>query len=437
MKKNQQQNPHHDQNVPDPSQRRMSASGNSSYFAASSDMKSGSVTPSGMKSSSVTPSGMKTNGMMLRRRKKRRNRQQWILFVLLLVVLTGLVWYGCSRSGSDPVATTTSSIQSSGNNTTQSSTGNGSSTDSASATTTLSSSDTSTGESSATETSLQTSATLSESERQARLDAAAAAVMAVLDAAPQGRFAVYFQNLASGESWAYQAEEPFVAASSIKLGINTYLYTKIDSGEIDPDEQLTYDSRAYPTGDYEGGTGTIQGMPDGSAFSVRETSGLSIRISDNCATNMVIRRLGGIDAINPWLNDISGKVDYRVKVSYTNYGGQAQNGRHRTCALDLGLQAVRLYELWSDKPAVYEPLMDDLSHTEFDFGIQKGIPEGIRVAHKIGTNGTYSAENDVGLVFTTEPFALCVMTEMASASQAHEIQADIASIFYTHVAELP
>ena len=261
--------------------------------------------------------------------------------------------------------------------------------------------------------------------------------MAVIDSAPQGRFGVYFQNLAGGETWTYQAEEPFVAASSIKLGINTYLYTKIDSGEISPDEQLAYDSRAYPTGDYEGGTGTIQGMPDGSAFSVRETSGLSIRISDNCATNMVIRRLGGIDAINPWLNAISGKVDYRVKVSYTNYGGQAQNGRHRTCALDLGLQAVRLYELWTEKPAVYEPLMDDLSRTEFDFGIQKGIPAGVRVAHKIGTNGTYSAENDVGLVFTEEPFALCVMTEMASASQAHKIQADIAAIFYAYTVELP
>ena len=200
---------------------------------------------------------------------------------------------------------------------------------------------------------------------------------------------------------------------------------------------LAYDSRAYPTGDYEGGTGTIQGMPNGTELTVRETSGLSIRISDNCGTNMVIRRLGGIDAINPWLNQISGKVDYRVKVSYTNYGGVAQNGRHRTCAVDLGLQAVRLYQLWQENTLVYDPLMDDLSRTEFDFGIQKGIPGDIRVAHKIGTNGTYSAENDVGLVFTREPFALCVMTEMASAAKAHEIQADVAAIFYGYVADLP
>ena len=378
----------------------------------------------------LSPTGRTPN-----RRKKRRNRQQWLLLLILLAVTVGLVWYGCSRAGDNPSGTTAQSEQSSGNGATSTDIGTSSTANPATSPTSATTSAGTAGSSSETSASQQTSATLSSSERQARLDAAADAVMAVLESAPQGRFAVYFQNLAGGETWTYQAEEPFVAASSIKLGINTYLYTKIDAGEINPEEKLTYDSRAYPTGDYEGGTGTIQGMPDGTVFSVRETSGLSIRISDNCATNMVIRRLGGIDAINPWLNEISGKVDYRVKVNYTNYGGQAQNGRHRTCALDLGLQAVRLYTLWTEKPAVYEPLMDDLSKTEFDFGLQKGIPEGVRVAHKIGTNGIYSAENDVGLVFAPEPFALCVMTEMASAAQAHEIQAAIAAIFYAYAAE--
>ncbi len=280
------------------------------------------------------------------------------------------------------------------------------------------------GQSSAAET------TLGAAERQARIAEAGAAVAELLQSHAEGRFSVYYQSLTGGETWVYHEEEPFVAASSIKLGINTYLYTKLASGEISPDEILTYDSRAYPTGDYEGGTGKIQSMANGTKMTVRETSGLSIRISDNCGTNMVIRRLGGIDAINPWLSQISGKVDYRKEVSYNNYAGQAKNGRHRTCALDLGLQAVNLYRLWQADPDHYQPLVDDLCQTEFDFGIQKGIPEDVRVAHKIGTNGTYSAENDVGIVFTPEPFVLCVMTEMASAAKAHEIQADIARIFY-------
>ena len=217
-----------------------------------------------------------------------------------------------------------------------------------------------------------------------------------------GRYALYYRNLANGETYTYNASAPFVAASSIKLGINTYLYTQIETGKISASEILTYDSRPYPTGDYEAGTGTIQGKPNGTQFSVRDTSGLSIRISDNCATNMIIRKLGGIDTVNVYLHSISAVVDYRTNISYKNYSGTTVSGRHRSSATDLGLYAVRLYELYKKNPVLYGTLIDDLKKTEFDFGIQKGIPSGVDVAHKIGTNGTYNAENDVGIVFTPE-----------------------------------
>lgn len=380
----------------------------------------------------------KTPGRMRQiRRKRHQARQRLMILALIMVVAAVLVFFYCSRHNGTPLTTTAHSSEASGTGSVTSDLSSGTSADVSGSQTSGQTTNQTSGTSATSGSSATSSVTLSAAERQARLDEAAVQVTALLESNPQGRFAVYFQNLSGGEIWAYQAEEPFVAASSIKLGINTFLYTRIASGEINPDEVLAYDSRAYPTGDYEGGTGTIQGMPNGTELTVRETSGLSIRVSDNCGTNMVIRRLGGIDAINPWLNQISGKVDYRVKVSYTNYGGMAENGRHRTCALDLGLQAVRLYQLWQENMPVYEPLMDDLSKTEFDFGIQKGIPGDIRVAHKIGTNGIYSAENDVGLVFTPEPFAICVMTEMASAAKAHEIQADVAAIFYGYAAALP
>ncbi len=275
-------------------------------------------------------------------------------------------------------------------------------------------------------------ATISLAERQNLLQAATDRVTSLLKSKP-GRFGVYYYNLENDESWQYQADQPFVAASSIKLGINTFLYTQIASEKIPADEILSYDNRNYPTGDYESGTGSIQYEANGTKFTVRETSGLSIRISDNCGTNMIIRRLGGIDAVNPFLKEISGVVDYRQSISYKNYAGQAQSGKHRTCALDLGSHAIKLYRLWQEAPSIYQPLIDDLCQTEFDFGIQKGIPSDVRVAHKIGTNGTYSAENDVGIVFAGEPFVLCVMTEMASAAAAHQVQADVAQTFYDYI----
>jgi len=350
-----------------------------------------------------------------RRRRKRQRKMVLILLAVILLIVAGIIVLPPLLSSPQPSETTTPK-------TTQSSITRQTGSDS---TTTVQTTTEQT-----TTAATTTRPTISAATRQTWLADTGAAVESLLGTYP-GRYAVYYQNLATGDIYQFQDDQPFVAASSIKLGINTYLYTKIESGEIDPAEMLTFDNRAYPTGDYEGGTGTIQGMANGTQISVRDTSGYSIRISDNCGTNMVIRRLGGIDAINPYLSSISGVVDYRQSVSYTTYNGSAASGKHRTCARDLGLQAVYLYRLWQNNPAVYQPLIDDLCQTEFDFGIQKGIPADLKVAHKIGTNGLYATENDVGIVLSgDEPFVLCVMTESGSAEQAHQIQADIAKKFY-------
>jgi beta-lactamase class A len=360
-------------------------------------------------------------------RQKRRRIIAWMALILAIALGTGswLIWPmlpwisgQTTTSGTTFQPTATTSVSSSE---TQSD---------PSATSTAPSEETS-----ATQPTTTTS-TLS-SEVRATLLEEAATQATVLLKTKTGRFGVRFINLVSGETWSYQADQPFVAASSIKMGINTYLYMKIDAGEVSPGEMLTYDNRPYSLGgDYEAGTGTIQGMPNGTQLSVSETSRLSIRISDNCGTNMIIRRLGGIDTINSFLKTVSGVIDYRAVVSYKDYAGNSQSGRHRTSATDLAAYAEKLYRLWQDKPAAYQRLIDDLSHTEFDFGIQKGIPPAILVAHKIGTNGAYSAENDVGIVFASEPYVLCVMTEMSSAEAARKVEADISEIFYSYIESL-
>ena len=349
----------------------------------------------------------------LRRRQRRRRLLVWLVPVALLTAGGILAWSLLGQDNNPAATTKEPTLMPTATANTP-----------AAATTTATSVPTTAAATSA--------ATVGAAERASRLTTAGNEALAVLKG-KTGRFAIFYQNLQNGEKWQSNADQPFVAASSIKLGINTYLYTKMASGEIKADEILTYDNRPYPTGDYEAGTGTIQNQPNGTRMTVRQTSGLSIRISDNCGTNMVIRRLGGIDAVNVFLSGVSAVVDYRKTVSYKNYAGTAVSGRHRSCAMDLGLHAVKLYQLWQANPAVYQPLVDDLCQTEFDFGVQKGVPAGIKVAHKIGTNGTYNAENDVAIIWANEPYVLCIMTEMGSAAAAHQIQADLSGIFYNYI----
>ena len=241
-----------------------------------------------------------------------------------------------------------------------------------------------------------------------------------------GRFSVYYINMGNGETASYNETAPMVAASSIKIAYNTFLYKKAADGSFSMDDKMKYNSAPYPTGDFEAGTGTIQNAPNGTEFTIREISRRSIRISDNCATNMVLRKLGGIDAVNDgFMTPISAVVNYRSSVSYTDYSGANQSGRHRTSARDLAEYARELYNLYSANSDAYSDLIDDLCNTEFSWGIPAGLPDGTRVAHKIGFNPAYAAHNDVGIVFAEEDYVLCVMTELGSATDA---QAHIAEI---------
>ena len=249
-----------------------------------------------------------------------------------------------------------------------------------------------------------------------------------------GRYAMYYINMSNGETMSYKADSPMVAASSIKIAFNTYLYEKVEAGEITLDEKMAYNAAPYPNGDLETGTGTIQNSADGTEYSLQEVSHLSITISDNCATNMILRRLGGSDAVNnDYLRPISCVVDYRASVSYTDYTGATSSGKNRTSATDLAKYAAHLYEDFSNNPTVYQPLIDDLSNTAYNWGVPGGVPSTVQVAHKVGFNPDYGAYNDVAIVFASEDYALCVMCESGSEAKSHEIIAEVSRMVYEYV----
>ena len=253
-----------------------------------------------------------------------------------------------------------------------------------------------------------------------------------------GRYSVYYINMNNNETMGYKENQPIVAASAIKIAYNTYLYEKADAGEFKMEDKMAYKATGYKDGveggDYESGTGTIQNSADGTEYTLQEVSHLSITISDNCATNMILRRLGGEDAVNNnFLKTISSVVDYRSKVTYTDYAGTEQSGRRRTSAMDLAKYAEHLYKDYKSKPERFQPLIDDLCNTEYSWGVAAGVSSAstYKVAHKVGFRGnTY---NDIGIVFGTEDYVLALMTESGDASRAQSIMGEVSKMVYEYI----
>ena len=274
--------------------------------------------------------------------------------------------------------------------------------------------------------------TVTPEQRTAALTSLKSAISTLLDS-QSGRYSAYYVNLANGETLGYNESSPMVAASSIKIAFNTDLYKQAAAGLLSMDTAMQYNSAPYPQGDFEAGTGSIQTSADGTSYTLSDLSHLSITISDNCATNMILRYLGGVDKVNEYMSGISAVVNYRIAASYTDYLGQTQSGKQRTSAVDLAMYAKDLYTLDKASPDDYAVLIDDLSHTEYNWGIPAGVPSAYPVAHKVGFNPSYGSNNDVGIVFAQEDYILCVMTESGDGAKAQDLIGQVSKLVSDYI----
>jgi beta-lactamase class A len=104
---------------------------------------------------------------------------------------------------------------------------------------------------------------------------------------------VFVADPVTGEYASYNGSNVFSAASTIKVPLLIAFLQDVDAGKIRLDEVMTMQAD-----DKAEGSGDLQYTEVGSKYQALDVATLMIINSDNTATNMVIRRLGGIDAIN-------------------------------------------------------------------------------------------------------------------------------------------
>ena len=121
--------------------------------------------------------------------------------------------------------------------------------------------------------------------------------------------------LDDGRYAALQADLAMPAASSIKNPILLAALQDLDASKLRWNESLPLTAEVQA-----GGAGWMASKPLGTSFPVYETATEMIRVSDNSATNLLIKRLGGKEllnarfqtmglnatAVNTWLPDLKG-----------------------------------------------------------------------------------------------------------------------------------
>jgi beta-lactamase class A len=270
--------------------------------------------------------------------------------------------------------------------------------------------------------------TVTHQERDVAYDQLIQSVKTYISDTSDARIGFYYINLKNKEEFGVNDLAPYVVGSAINLPINLILCDSLKDGKLTFQDILTYSADDLTTG-----TGTIKSEAVGKKYYIRELSRLSLTQSDNVATAMILRKLGGIESVCEKLRTISGIVDFCTVKNYTDYSGKQQSGTRRSGPQDLAKYAEALYYRYLSYPEIYQTLINDLAHSESPWGIGTAFPEGTQVFHKAGINAYFSSETDVAIILCEEPIVLCVTVETESSSHARDIQKDLGILVYDFI----
>ncbi len=147
---------------------------------------------------------------------------------------------------------------------------------------------------------------------------------AELTATFNGRIGLITHNLQTGAETAYNADDTFPAASTVKLPLLAALMQQVTDGEYSLDDPLML-RRA----DIIGGSGIAQFLTPGLTMPIRDWAFLMMSVSDNTATNILIDQVG-LDNVAVWLEEhnfpgivLRHKIDFAALDQDVNHLGTA------------------------------------------------------------------------------------------------------------------
>lgn len=210
-------------------------------------------------------------------------------------------------------------------------------------------------------------------------------IQALIAQQPQLTSGIMVVDLDSNTFLNLNAAMALPCASTIKLPVLVAFFEDVDAGKIRLDELLTMRPELVATE-----SGDMQYQPPGSQFTALETASKMITISDNTATNMLIDRLGGKDALNQRFQSwgLTSTVIHNVLPDI--------DGTNTSSSQDL----VSLLGLVSNGKLLSirsrDRLLDIMRRTVTNSLLPSGLGEGATIAHKTGNIGGMTG--DVGLV---------------------------------------
>jgi len=217
------------------------------------------------------------------------------------------------------------------------------------------------------------------------------------------------------------------SASIIKIPLLVYLMEEVEEGKLTLKE--TYKLKKS---DKVGGSGELQFKPVGYHLTYEYLASEMIRISDNTATNVLIRKLG-LKNFQKWLRS-NGYTSTQLNRFMMDFDAIALGQQNYTSSEEMNrLLLGLLNEKLLNKTSTLQ-VIEWLKNCEDTSTLPHFLPDGVAIAHKTGT--LEYVRGDAGIIFGNQPIVLTVLVEnFSDLSEADTIIAEIGRLAFLEFAK--
>ncbi len=252
---------------------------------------------------------------------------------------------------------------------------------------------------------------------------------------------IAFYDLQTTIQWAYNGDQYFHAASTMKLAVLLGIFRQVERGELSLDAPVHIRNRFTSIVNQEPFMLDLSNdaEPDvyshlGRTMTVRELAYWMITKSSNLASNLLVDVVG-VRTIQLALDEL--EID----------GIRVLRGVEDQAAFEAGLNnevtangLLKLLRLIADGKAYSKHASDEmlniLLEQQFRSGIPAGLPKATRVAHKTGNIST--VHHDAGIVFVEDrkPYVLVILTQFPAEAERGTAVADVSRDIFNTIAEM-
>lgn len=239
---------------------------------------------------------------------------------------------------------------------------------------------------------------------------------------------VYFKNVNRGDWTSVNADALYTPASLSKVPL---LIAALKQAEGDPNFlSRVLEIKTVPSAQQEQEVPPEEMVEAGKSYSIEDLLRLMIVDSDNRATRILMSTLDQ-EILKEVFTDLEipapdGEENYTISTrAYARFFRILYNGTFLS-------------------PAMSEKALALLADAKYDQALSAGVDAQISIAHKFGEiatqkdDGTVTRElHDCGIVYTNEPYALCVMTIGTNLQTLESVIADISKTAYEFKKENP